>query len=36
LGAMTQKVEDPDRHHFNIIDGLTDPDHQLTRTLLAS
>ncbi len=35
LGAMTQKVEEPDRHHFNIIDGLTDPDHPLTRTLLA-
>jgi len=35
LGAMTQKVEEPDRHHFNVIDGLADPGHPLTRTLLA-
>lgn len=35
LGAMTQKVEEPDRHHFNIVDGLADPTHQLTRTLVA-
>jgi acetyl esterase/lipase len=35
LGAMTEKVEEPDRHHFNIVDGLADPDHPLTRTLLA-
>jgi arylformamidase len=34
LGAMTEKVEEPDRHHFNIIDGLADPQHSLTRTLL--
>lgn len=34
LGARTQAVEEPDRHHFNIIDGLTDPAHPLVRTLL--
>ena len=34
LGAATTSVEEPDRHHFNIIDGLADPDHPLTRTLL--
>jgi acetyl esterase/lipase len=34
LGARTSKVEEPNRHHFNIIDGLTDPEHPLTRTLL--
>lgn len=34
LGATTASVEEPDRHHFNIIDGLADPDHPLTRTLL--
>lgn len=34
LGATTLTVEEPDRHHFNVIDGLADPDHALTRTLL--
>lgn len=34
LGAETLKVEELDRHHFNVIDGLADPDHALTRTLL--
>jgi hypothetical protein len=34
LGATTATVEEPDRHHFNIIDGLTDPAHPLTRTLV--
>jgi acetyl esterase/lipase len=34
LGAMTAAVEEADRHHFSVVDGLTDPDHQLTRTLL--
>ncbi len=33
-GAATMVVEEPDRHHFNVIDGLADPDHALTRTLL--
>ncbi len=34
LGAATAVVEEPDRHHFNVIDGLADPAHALTRTLL--
>jgi acetyl esterase/lipase len=33
LGASTALVEEPDRHHFSIIDGLADADHPLTRTL---
>jgi arylformamidase len=28
-------IEEPGRHHFDVIDGLADPDHQLTRTLLS-
>mgnify|MGYP000170674147 FL=1 len=36
LGASTMLVEEPDRHHFNVIDGLADPDHPLTRTLLTA
>jgi acetyl esterase/lipase len=35
LGATTSLVIEPDRHHFNVIDGLTDPLHPLTRALLA-
>lgn len=34
LGATTASVEEPDRHHFDIIDGLADPEHPLTRTLV--
>ena len=34
LGAETQAIEEPDRHHFNILEGLTDADHPLTRTLV--
>lgn len=34
LGAKTMTVEEPDRHHFNVVDGLADPEHPLTRTLL--
>jgi acetyl esterase/lipase len=34
LGAATSAVVEPDRHHFNVIDGLADPDHPLTRVLL--
>jgi arylformamidase len=36
LGAQTAVIEEPDRHHFNVIDGLADADHPLTRTLLES
>jgi arylformamidase len=35
LGATVSSVVEPDRHHFNIVDGLADPDHPLTRTLIA-
>lgn len=35
LGATTCVVEEPGRHHFDVIDGLADPDHQLTRSLLS-
>lgn len=34
LGAETASYEDPDRHHFDVLDGLLDPRHPLTRTLL--
>jgi len=34
LGAKTAVVVEPDCHHFTIIDGLTDANHALTRTLL--
>lgn len=34
LGATTLVVEEPNRHHFNILDGLAEPDHPLTQTLL--
>lgn len=35
LGAETAAYAEPDRHHFNVIDGLADPAHPLTRTLLS-
>jgi poly(3-hydroxybutyrate) depolymerase len=35
LGAATAVVEEPDRHHFNVIDGLADPQHPLLRAVLA-
>jgi hypothetical protein len=34
LGAATALVVEPDRHHFSVVDGLQDPAHGLTRTLL--
>ncbi|MCV3243406.1 alpha/beta hydrolase [Mesorhizobium sp. ZC-5] len=34
LGAATDAVEEPDRHHFDVIDGLVDRNHPLTRTLV--
>ena len=34
LGARTRCVEDPARHHFNVIDGLTDPRSPLTAAWL--
>ncbi|MBB4567032.1 alpha/beta hydrolase [Rhizobium leucaenae] len=35
LGAATAAVVEPDQNHFTILDGLTDPMHALTRTLLS-
>lgn len=35
LGAATASIEEPDRHHFNVIEGLAEPDHPLTGTLSA-
>jgi len=35
LGAATELVVEPDRHHFSILDGLTDPGHALVRALIA-
>ncbi len=36
LGAETAVVEEPDRHHFNVVDGLMDHRHPLTRALLTA
>lgn len=33
-GAATSCHAEPDRHHYTVIDGLTDAGHPLTRTLL--
>jgi len=35
LGAETAFYAEPNRHHFDVVDGLTDAEHPLTRTLLA-
>jgi len=35
LGAQTRAIEEPGRHHFNVIDGLADPHHPLLQTLLS-
>lgn len=35
-GAQTRLVVEADRHHFNVIDGLTNADHQLCRTLVGA
>ncbi len=35
FGLTTSAVEEPDRHHFNIIDGLSEPGSPLTEALLA-
>jgi len=36
LGAQTCAIEEPGRHHFNVIDGLADPRHPMVRTLLSN
>jgi arylformamidase len=33
--ARTTLVEEPGRHHFNVIDGLADPNHPMTKALVA-
>ena len=35
LAAHTAAYAEPDRHHFNVVDGLADPTHPLTATLLS-
>lgn len=35
VGATTMTVVEPDRHHFNVIDGLADARHPLTQSLLS-
>ncbi|WP_027142638.1 alpha/beta hydrolase [Mesorhizobium sp. WSM3626] len=35
LGAITSAVVEPDRHHYDVVDGLADPAHALTRTLIS-
>jgi len=35
LGAKTYAIEEPRRHHFNVIDGLTDPRSLLTDAILS-
>lgn len=35
LGAETGAVEEPDKHHFNVLDGLEDPNHPLVDALLS-
>ncbi|MGG6892949.1 MULTISPECIES: alpha/beta hydrolase [Rhizobium] len=36
LGAATEAVVEPDKHHFSVLDGLMDTGHPLMRTLLAA
>ncbi|MGB1239717.1 MAG: alpha/beta hydrolase [Pseudomonadales bacterium] len=35
FALATEAIEEPDRHHFNIIDGLCEQQHPLTQSLLA-
>jgi hypothetical protein len=35
LGAQTRTIEEPGRHHFNVIDGLADPQHPIVKALLS-
>ncbi|MFB9953117.1 alpha/beta hydrolase [Rhizobium puerariae] len=35
LGAETEAVEEPDKHHFNVLDGMADPTHPLMKALFA-
>ena len=35
LGIAAAAIAEPDRHHFNVVDGLADTDHPLTLALTA-
>lgn len=35
FGMETSTYEEPDRHHFNVIDGLADPGHPLVKALIS-
>ena len=35
LGATTSCVVEPDRHHYDIVDGLADPVHALAWALIS-
>ncbi|TPM96550.1 alpha/beta hydrolase [Mesorhizobium sp. B2-1-3A] len=35
LGAVTSTVVEPDRHHYDVLDGLADPAYGLTQTLIS-
>jgi len=34
LGGRTEVVEEPNRHHFDVLDGMVDPDHPLVRAIV--
>jgi hypothetical protein len=34
LGVRTRTIEEPGRHHFDVIDGLADPQHPMVKALL--
>ncbi|MFN4102394.1 MAG: alpha/beta hydrolase, partial [Pararhodobacter sp.] len=36
LDAETDCIEEPDRHHFNVVDGLADPRHPMLDALFAT
>ncbi len=36
LGAETAEIVEPDRHHFDVIDALAEPDSPLTRALIGA
>jgi acetyl esterase/lipase len=36
LGASTSYYAEPNKHHFNILDGLLDPNHPLTMALVSA
>lgn len=36
LGAATAVVEEPDRHHLSVVEGLADPGHPMTAKLLTA